>query len=597
MPGTLTVRSLACFLAAAATSSALAEIDYHVSVLPDQQQIQVEMDIPAKEGKVAVQMPSWMPGAYVYGNFYEHVTDVKAKDAGGSPLVVEHPEKNTWTVDFPWEGTLDISYAIPLNGLRRFGGGADPSFVQIAGPATYMYVVGRKGERCKIDFQVPKDWPVMLSLDPVRNQPNTFSAPSYDVLADAPVSTGKITVLQYEQHGKPHYIVLDGKYQNDVDKQKLMQDCRFVSAAETDFFGSVPYHRYVWHFIVYPGADGGGGLEHLGSTQISLAKGLGPLTQSVLSHEFFHLWNVKRIRPKVLGPFDYTTLPRTGALWWLEGVTDYYAWLLPYRYGEWERDQFFKGIVRNYDSVENNPAHLTVSPYEASLRVADANNGQGNSNGYQISYYNLGWLCGMCLDIEIRSRTGGRKSLDDVIRALYNECKDNKPGFEEGEIRNLLVRIGGPTLGPLYDQIVMKAGELPVPQELEKVGLKVDQHEEPYVNVGFTMVVRPDGKGGIRGISGPAESKLQPGDTITTIEGEAVTADNNAALSAKYLTGAKAGNPVHLTVQRGDQTVQVEITPVAATRTIRTIVEDPSASPAAIQLRNGWLVRKTASEG
>jgi predicted metalloprotease with PDZ domain len=120
--------------------------------------------------------------------------------------------------------------------------------------------------------------------------------------------------------------------------------------------------------------------------------------------------------------------------------------------------------------VRSNPARLTVSPYQASFQVAAANNGRGNSNGFQISYYNLGWLAGMCLDIEIRQQSGGKHSLDDVAHALYDLCKDNKPGFEEDEIRKQCIRFGGPSLGAFYDKVVMSPGELPIEEQLAKVG-------------------------------------------------------------------------------------------------------------------------------
>ncbi|HEY3780095.1 MAG TPA: hypothetical protein VGL56_03350 [Fimbriimonadaceae bacterium] len=580
---------------------AQAEIDYKVTVDPQNHQLQIHMLIPAEKGPVSVQMPSWMPGAYTYGNFYENVHDVIAKDVDGSATDVGHPDKNTWRVTATGKGVIDLSYTVPSNG-RRFGGGApDSGYLQISGPTAYMYVVGRKNEKCKITFEVPDKWPVVLGLDEDKGgQPNTYVAPSYDVLADAPVSTGSdIIVDKYTLRGKDHYVVLEGAAKNQVDKARLMKDCRFVSAAETDFWGSVPYHKYVWHFIVFPGADGAGGLEHLSSTQISLSSGEGPRAQSVLSHEYFHLWNVKRIRAKVLGPFDYLTLPKTGALWWLEGVTDYYAGLIPYRYGEWKRDQFFDDVTRNVTAVRSNPARLTVSPYQASYRVGDANNGRGNSNGYEISYYNLGWLAGMCLDIEIRQQTNGKHSLDDVARALYDLCKDNKPGFEEDEIRKQCIRFGGPSLGPFYDKVVMSPGELPVEEQLAKAGLKMDEHDEPMVDVGFAAAPSRQG-GGVRfaRIHGPADGKIMTGDVLVAMNGKSLQGMDPrgvASVIAPVIQGAAVGTPITLTVSRGGQNVDVTIDPVMSSRKVKTISDDPAATPAQIALRDGWLYTKLPS--
>jgi predicted metalloprotease with PDZ domain len=315
----------------------------------------------------------------------------------------------------------------------------------------------------------------------------------------------------------------------------------------------------------------------------------------VLSHEFFHLWNVKRTRAKVLGPFDYLTLPKTGALWWLEGVTDYYANLLPYRYEEWDRQMFLDAISRNLSAVKANPARLEVSPYDASFRVSEAANGRGNSNGYRISYYNLGWLCGLCLDIEIRSQTNNKRSLDDVTRALYDLCKNNQPGFEEDEIRKQCIRFGGESLGAFYDKVVMTPGELPVADQLAKMGLKLDEHDETFVDTGFTATSAFDGHGArVTAVSGPGQGQLQPGDIITTIEGLPIA--STPVLIARQLKQvadeAQPGTRITLDVTRGDQSMHVVVNPATATRKVRTVVADPAATAAAVALREEWLKTK-----
>jgi predicted metalloprotease with PDZ domain len=383
-----------------------------------------------------------------------------------------------------------------------------------------------------------------------------------------------------------------------VDQAKLLKDCRFVSAAETDFFGGAPYHRYVWHFTVFPAPDGAGGLEHLSSTQIQLASGEGHRSQSVLAHEYFHLWNVKRIRSYPLGPFDYLTLPKTGALWWLEGVTDYYASLIPYRYREWTRPEFFEQIVSNVDSVRNNPAYNEVGASDSSLRVAEAEEGRGNSNGYKISYYNLGWLGGFCLDTELRARTNNHHSLDDVVHALYDLCKDSKPGFEEDEIRKQCIRFGGPEMGPYYDQVILKAGQMPIDGQLAKMGLKLVETEEKFADVGFKAMPMRNGARGLRvtSVSASAAGSLKPGDIITSLNGQSLTGDDMmvtframTALQSK----AEVGKTISVTFTREGKSTDATVTTVESTRKVRKIQEDPAASKAAIALREGWLKTKS----
>jgi len=579
----------------AASAAARAEISYLVSVQPDAQKLGVEMIVPAHAGPVSVQIPNWAPGAYVYGNFYENVHDVSASDAHGAPLQVSHPDNNTWSVNALGNGPVHFTYWVPSNN-RRFGGGnSDASFTQISGPPTYMYVVNRKTEPCRVTFRTPGNARVYIGLDEARGQANTYMAPNYDTLADNPASTGNVIVDTYTLRGKTHFIVLEGAAKSKVDRQRLMHDCRFVSAAETDLLGNIPYNKYVWHFSVFDAPDGAGGLEHLSSTQITLSSGEGPRAQSVLAHEFFHLWNVKRSRPRPLGPFNYLELPKTGLLWWYEGVTDYYASLVPYRYGLWNRAQFYDQIIRNMNAVRSNPARLEISPYDASYRVAEANNGRGNSNGLRISYYNLGWLCGMLLDNEIRYQTKDRHSLDDVLRALYQECKDGRPGVAEDEIRKQCIRFGGPALGPFYDRVVMKPGELPIEEELAKVGLAIQESDEHYASVGFRAQGNFGGGGmTVRDVAGPAFGKLDEGDVIVSINGQTLDGDPRSAARVvnAQIEGAKVGTPLSLIVKRDNSNVDVTIDPVDATRKVRTVIEQTNATPAQIALRDSWLMTK-----
>ena len=463
------MKLVSCSILLAASSLTWAEIAYQVDVHPDKESLHVTMTLP-KTGKGArLQIPNWAPGAYVLRDNFKSVLNLRATDGKGKVLKIETQmetlqkpyevsgEKRvaensvcTWTVE-PAPQTM-IEYDINL----RVTDGA----MHWSGPSTYLYEVNRLREKCRIVIKTPEGWPVYIGLDEVKNSPQVYTAKDYDVLADNPVTVGSVLVDEYVSRNRPHFIVMRGAAKSMVDRQKLRNACKLVSDFQGETFGDfLPMNKYVWHFDVNPGQDGAGGLEHLSSTQISLAAGVGPRAVSVISHEYFHLWNVKRIRSKVLGPFDYTRLPETGAIWWLEGVTDYYAHYLLYRFSFSDEADFFADIVSNFNAVRRNPAHLEISPYASSFRVGESSNGRGNSNGYRISYYNQGWLVGMVLDLAIRTKTQGKKSLDNVLINLWNLCKRDGPGFEEDEIRKQLIRVGGTEMGDLYDRIVMKPGD------------------------------------------------------------------------------------------------------------------------------------------
>lgn len=568
---------------------AAADIRYTVHLSSDMKQLMVNMDVPVKKGTrdLTLQIPRWGPGSYDYSDYGKEVKNVSVKSEGGSSLTVDNPDFSTWHVASPPAGHVMVSYAVNAD----INGGV----LQVSGPATYMYVVDRKLEPCTVTVDVPSDWPIATGLNNAAGAKNAFVAPTYDVLADNPISAGKYYADSYAIKGKMHYIALRGAPEDvaAIDKVKLHKITNFISAMEGNFWGGEPYDHYVWHFVAFKRPDGGWGLEHLASTQIGLATGFGPGTDGVLAHELFHAWNVKRIRSRPLGPFNYQEVPRTGALWWLEGVTDYYAHTLLRRYGWTDDKRFYHVIATNVSAVRGNDKRLEVSPYDSSFRVSDANGGRGNSNGYEVSYYNTGWLLGLCFDMAIRDKTGNKKSLDDVAHNLFKKYGHGQPGFPEDGIRTELVNVGGPSLGTMYDQIVMKPGELPVEDALAKVGLTVGQTDEQYANLGFRYT--PNRETNSVDVHEPdASTGLKEGDAIIGLNGQKF-ADLSMmevfTLMTSVLNSPEVGKVIHLTVKRSGTAdpVQLDVTPTSATRKVWAVSESPTATPAQIALRTSWL--------
>jgi predicted metalloprotease with PDZ domain len=432
------------------------------------------MEFDASAPTVELRTPSWS-GMYVLQNSWKTLQNVSVVDEMGLPLTVTHPQGDTWMVTTENHKRIRVRYERPIAKARFDSDQAasDVDAVHYGRPPVYLYVVGRKEEPCTLELLVPSSWKIAVGLPSAGETDGhpTYKASNYDELLDNPVTMGKFLEERYTVLGKEHVIALRGPGENWVDPQKTLEMARFVSQIETDFFHGAPYPFYVWHFWVYEGPSLAGGTEHSSSTEMHLSTELGPPVLQGMAHEFFHLWNGKRIRPKALGPFDYTRLPQTGALWWLEGVTDYYSMLLPYRYGAWRRDTFLQTAVEQVNAVRDNDARFEVSPYDSSYRIPEA----GGRDFYKVNYYPTGWVLGMLFDIELRVRSDGQHSLDDIERALWDLCKDNRPGFDEGEIRRQLIRFGGEDMGALYDQWVLKPGELPVEKELGKIGLEMPE--------------------------------------------------------------------------------------------------------------------------
>lgn len=442
-------------------AGAYAVVEYTVSAAPGQTYVGVEVVASVKEGLVRFQIPSWTPGAYVRQRHFQAIADVKARGADGSDLIVTREDDITWSVATRGQRKLTLTYKVTREAIPNSG-------LQVAGPSTYMYVVDRKDEPCSVRFAIPVGWRVAIGLDPAAQ--NTYRAPNYDVLADAPAQLGHFNVDEFKVRGVIHQCVTFGEGADQVDRKRLVEVCKRIAECQTAFFGDIPYRRYLFLFSVRPGADGGGGLEHLNSTSIWMSAGLGPRVIHVIAHEFFHLWNVKRIRPAVLGPFDYTGPALTRNLWWSEGVTDYYTTLLNHRAGLLGRDDFYATWGRDILQLQQNPSRLTVSADECSLRTWEG----GAHSGYGgLNYYLKGKLVGLCLDLKIRDLTDGRRSLDDVMRLLYERCGRGKgPGFPEDGIRDACIELGGPEMGPFYDKVARSTEELPFREVFAALGIR-----------------------------------------------------------------------------------------------------------------------------
>ncbi len=611
LSGRLATLSLAFFASVALVTAGRAEIIYKVTVLPEKGLLHVAMSFNNQAAGLQLQMPTWAPGAYILSDLYKGVQNIQAHDAKGRSLKVDlgltelsksyqsgETTKTalhsvaTWRVESGTKTTVeyDVKSAV-ADGAVHWGG-----------PSVYLYELKRRRETCRLVVNAPDNWPVYTGLDEIKSASHTYTAKDYDTLADNPVSTGDLLVDEYLSRGKPHFIVMRGAARAKVDRANLIKACQFISDSETDFFGgTAPYHKYVWHFSVYDAPSGGGGLEHLSSTEISLAAGVGNSSVGVMAHEFFHLWNVKRIRSKALGPFDYTKLPQTGALWWLEGVTDYYAYNILHRYG-WNDDKnFLASIASNLQTNRRNPAHLAIGPNESSLRVDEASSGRGNSNGYQISYYNLGWIAGMALDLEIRSESKGKHSLDDVELALWRMCRNGQPGFEEGEIRRQVVKFGGKKAGFYYDRVVMKGGDdAAIDEAMALAGLESKSTIETIANVGISWAGRQMGTSlAVTGVTSPAKDVVQVGDFILEVNGKAIAGESARAFVAAMGTATKdlaIGDKVKLKIKRGEVISEVEIVVGSAKRTVYSV--DRVSNPTAAQNKvwSAWIAGKKISK-
>lgn len=407
-------------------------------------------------------MPAWLPGDYQVFDYGKVIQDV-AFTLKGEPVEAEHAETepNLWRIP---KGADSVVYNV-----RPSRGNFSPNLqirgelVFINGGGVFGYFEGFKDEPHRLKLAVPLG---VKGYSALPGQGDEYTAPDYDVLIDSPIVMGPgstVRVAEKVVQGKPHRVLVYGDNERaDVDGL-LKVGCQ---AAEQAFqmFGELPYDRYTFFFDM---GGPGGGLEHLNSTRIGLGRNSSAEgAVGIIFHEYFHAFNVKRIRAKPLGPFDYTKPAVTGTLWWLEGVTDYYADVLAARAGLSEPLDALNSVYRAAMAASRGN-YLKVSADEASKRVWET---RGSFGFGGASYYSRGHALGFYLDMAIRAQTGNQKSLDDVIVRLYRECK-NGPGYAEDRIRQLTIAVGGEGLGPIYDKAVKEATALDFTPYFQKLGI------------------------------------------------------------------------------------------------------------------------------
>lgn len=475
-------------------------VDYSVwlreDISPPRLLVSIRVPVEKAQREVAIQMPVWSPGDYHIQNHGRFVQDVRATAMSGSEqttaLPVSHPEPSGWRVETRGAPAVQFTYSLPNTPPGIFSDNLTMAahYAFINGPAALAYVVDHKNWKTRLFVYTLPTWTVETALPALDTgkAPGSaaFSAPDYDTLADSPVVAGDgqgMVVRQFEVDKVQHRVVFFHNPPTVQDTEPFVPMLRKVVKAENDIMGGPPYDRY--DFLLDVGG-GGGGLEHLNSSRLLLWPGDTPRDfEYFVAHEFFHLWNVKRIRPAVLGPFDYIHPPKTHNLWFAEGVTEYYAHVAVRRAGLDTRSDFFRHWRRAIARLASNPARKRVTAEEASFRVWESGNSQGFGG---LSYYDKGELIGLCLDLKIRHVTNGEKSLDNVMRLLMQRHNPPKPGYGEDEIRATISEVAGQDLSAFYDTLVRSTAEMPFAECLAYAGLDAELNPLPNANAGQTAL-------------------------------------------------------------------------------------------------------------
>jgi predicted metalloprotease with PDZ domain len=461
---------------------ASATIEYHVSLGdPSQHVFNVTMTIPAEGKEVVTALPAWN-ALYRVRDFAYRLGSVR----GICPAVIAVPlskrqlDKQTWrfSLDGPCQpgghNSFEIQYAIEWNAPGPFNSQLDSHHAFMNLGEILMYVPDRRNEDVSVQFvNLPDGWRTAAELVAFHG-PNAYIATSYDSLVDAPVEAGKFEEFEFTESGGHFRVVVDSHSWN---KPVLEEALHRITGYELHLMGGAPfdppYREYTFFFHIGPDGDvEGGGMEHRNSTAISATSTEAAVT--VAAHEFFHVWNVKRIRPQSLEPVDYTKEQYTRALWFAEGVTSAYASYALERTGLWSKAQFYSDLAQQIGELQSRPARAWQSVEESSLDSWFEKYDGYNAPGHSISYYNKGQILGVLLDLAIRDATDNHKSLDDVMRRMNAEYAQQGKFYDDSAaIRAVVEEVSGKSFADFFNRYVSGTDEIPYNDFLHIAGLEL----------------------------------------------------------------------------------------------------------------------------
>jgi len=571
------------------------------------------MDLTARGTQpLEVAMPAWAPGGYFILNSWRNVQEFTATSQSGAAIKFEKTDKQTWRLYPESSGPLQVSYNL-------FYQDYDDQDCYIRGPQVFMYEVGDRPYPVKgpvsVGFEgVPSNWSIETGME-TGEGPLTFQAPDYDTFVDASIVAGSnLHVNKFEYEGIPYHLVFIGE--GTYDKDRITRDVKTVVSYLVDMMGGAPYKKYVF-FLRSSSRPGAGGVEHLNSTDISLSayETMSPFRYShfqfVAAHEFFHLWNVKRIRPAILGPFDYTREQNTRNLYVSEGMTSYWAGIGLRRSGVWSKSAYFDDLANEIRQLQTSPGRKIMSVEQSSW---DTWNRSDNADNNSIDYYNKGELLGVLLDLEIRHRTQNQRSLLDVFHYLLKTNGLPKPGFEEKhgfrDAVELITRQAAPDnadFGDFFTNYVSGTEEIPWNQFLDYAGVELEQrasslHPDVGIMTGTSFGSNfhgaapsfapvPQGQLAITNVAPDSiaeRSGLARGDILGSIDGQRVTAVNFDQLWHHKT----AGSTVTFTVSRGDRLLTVPVV-VGEGRTIEySLKVKPGATALQTEILESWVGEK-----
>jgi predicted metalloprotease with PDZ domain len=571
-------------------------------------EVTINVQVPAAERAAYIdfQIPMWQPGRYSIADFAKNVQEFEAR-SGPTPISWTKIDDQTWRVQRGSNTGVTIAYKIFGNDLSGTYAQLDIGHGNYTGGELFMYIVGHKPDPVQLRIDPPPNWNVINGRSERPNQLE-WRYPNYELMIDNPTEIGPDwTVDEFKVQGKTYRVVVHSRGTEGGRRPSLVRDIQKIVEAETTMWGPPEFDTYT--FMIHFAADdrSGDGMEHLVSTQIIepgilAERGSYDDTVRTVAHEFFHVWNVKRLRPIELGPWDWTKPAATRALWIAEGFTQYYGVMMYHRAGFQDSPSLLNSLAGTIGTIENSPASKLMSAEASSMAApfidAALHRQRTNLPNTSLSYYLKGELIALNLDLLIREKTGGRKSLDDVMRKAYEDFYLNSPnatyylrgrGYTIEDFAGVVSLVAGADMSDFFAKYVRGTETLPYVDAFEGVGLRLVKSPANQPYTAGIVLDQEDRQGmrlgALRTGSAAERGGLQQGDVVVTIGGIAVTRDNWRSVLNRF----KQGDRVPVSVRRFRETLDLTIELDAPETFVYRIEEDPPASAQSKALRAAWL--------
>ena len=558
---------------------------------PASHQVEVVMTVREASPSTEFQFPAWN-NLYQIRDFARYIGDLSAECDGGKEQLTR-VDLNTWTSEAKPCAKLSLRYSVYVIGATPFSSDVDSTHAFLNFATLFFYLPTERGRAVRVRLLVPDGWKVASLLE---EDGDGFLAPNYDLLADSPAEAGQFQDYSFSQDGATYRVVVHAD-PKDYSADRLLASLKKITATETALMRDVPFPRYTFILHFPQDAPGGGGMEHRNGTAITVrARGLREhweSLESVTAHEFFHLWNVKRIRPQALEPIDYVHGNDTRDLWFCEGVTSTYGELVLLRAGLISRKTFYAHLGSAIGDLESRPARFFQSVQESGLEAWFEKYSDYHRPERSISYYNKGELLGYLLDLALRHATGNAAGLDDVMRRLNEDFA--RPGryYTEADLRREIGQVAPSFSGleAFFRDYVSGMRELDYATYLGYAGLELESASPGSPRLGFDASLNSAGEVRVDYVerrSAAAQAGLAEGDILQKMNGQALLDS-----PAKLLPQLKPGQEMKLQVLRGGNVLEITYRLETNAETTYRVKEISHLSPEQLLVREGWLQGNT----